>query len=54
MSVHIRAALKEGASRDEIFDTIMIAALVGKTRVLATALRQMYDAVPKEGSDALL
>jgi 4-carboxymuconolactone decarboxylase len=46
MQVHIRAAAKEGASRDEIYDTIMIAALVGKTRVLAPALREFSDAFP--------
>jgi len=48
MQVHIRAAAKEGASRDEIYDTILIAALVGKTRVLAPALRELSDALPKE------
>jgi 4-carboxymuconolactone decarboxylase len=47
--VHIRAAAKEGASRDEIYDTIMIAALVGKTRVMAPAFRELRDAYP-EGS----
>jgi alkylhydroperoxidase/carboxymuconolactone decarboxylase family protein YurZ len=41
MQVHIRAAAKEGASRDEIYDTIMIAALIGKTRVLGPAFRIM-------------
>ena len=46
MRVHIPAAVKEGATRDEILDTILIAALVGKSRVLATALRQMNDAFP--------
>ena len=48
MQVHIRAAVKEGASRDEIYDTIMIAALVGKTRVLAPALRELCDAYPHD------
>ena len=48
MKVHIRAAAKEGASRDEIFDTIQIAALVGKTRVLAPALRELCDAFGKD------
>lgn len=46
LKVHIRGAMKEGASRNEIFDAIMIAALVGKTRVLATALREMDDVIP--------
>jgi 4-carboxymuconolactone decarboxylase len=45
LKVHIRAAAKEGASRDEIFDTILIAGLVGKTRVLATAFREMGDSL---------
>ncbi|MCX6701110.1 MAG: carboxymuconolactone decarboxylase family protein [Methanomicrobiales archaeon] len=48
MNVHIRAAAKEGASRDEIYDTILIAALVGKTRVLAPALRELCDAYPRD------
>jgi len=51
MKVHIRAAVKEGASRDEIYDTIMIAALVGKTRVLAPALRELCDAYPPDIKD---
>ena len=51
MKVHIRAAVKEGASRDEIYDTIMIAALVGKTRVLAPALRELCDAYPRDTKD---
>ncbi|MCX6691112.1 MAG: carboxymuconolactone decarboxylase family protein [Methanoregula sp.] len=51
MKVHIRAAAKEGASRDEIYDTILIAALVGKTRVLALALRELCDALPKDEKD---
>lgn len=46
MKIHIPAAVKEGASRDEILDTILIAALVGKSRVLATALREFCDAFP--------
>jgi AhpD family alkylhydroperoxidase len=48
MQVHIRAAAKEGASRDEIYDTLMIAALVGKTRVLAPALREFCNAFPNK------
>lgn len=46
LQVHIRAAVKEGASRDEIFDTILLAALIRKTNVLAPALRGMCDAFP--------
>jgi len=48
MKVHIGAAVKEGASRDEILDTILIAALVGKSRVLATSLREFCDAFPEK------
>jgi len=39
LKVHIQAAKKEGATRDEILDTIMIAAMMGKTKILASALR---------------
>ncbi len=48
VQLHIRAAAKEGASRDEIYDTIMIAALIGKTRILAPALRELCDAYPND------
>jgi 4-carboxymuconolactone decarboxylase len=51
MQVHIRAAAKEGASRDEIYDTIMISALVGKTRVLGPALRVFCDFFPKSAQE---
>ncbi|AGB01468.1 carboxymuconolactone decarboxylase family protein [Methanoregula formicica] len=46
LRVHIRAAMKEGANRDEIYDTILIASLIGKTRVLAPALREFRSAFP--------
>jgi alkylhydroperoxidase/carboxymuconolactone decarboxylase family protein YurZ len=49
--MHIRAAAKEGASRDEIYDTILIAALIGKTRILAPALRELCDAYPQNIND---
>lgn len=48
LKVHMKAALKEGATRDEIFDAIMIAGTIGKTKVLASALRQMCDVVPRD------
>jgi 4-carboxymuconolactone decarboxylase len=48
MQVHIRAAVKEGASREEIYDTIMIAALIGKTRVLGPAFRIMAGELDKD------
>ncbi len=43
LKVHIGAALKEGASRDQVLDTLLIAAMIGKTRVLASSLRQFRD-----------
>ncbi len=51
MKVHITAAVKEGASRDEILDTILIAGMIGKTRVLASALRQLDDTIPSGERD---
>ncbi|MGA2698785.1 MAG: carboxymuconolactone decarboxylase family protein [Methanoregula sp.] len=48
LKVHMKAALKEGATRDEIFDAIMIAGTIGKTKVLASALRQMSEVVPAD------
>jgi len=52
LRVHIKAAVKEGAHRDEIYDAILIAATIGKTRVLAPALREFRSAFPeKAGSD---
>jgi 4-carboxymuconolactone decarboxylase len=43
LKVHMGAALKEGASRDEILDVLLIAAMIGKTRVLASSLRQFRE-----------
>jgi len=48
LKVHINAARKEGATRDEIFDTIMIAGVIGKTKVLASSLRMMTDVFPQD------
>jgi len=48
LKFHIRAAAKEGATKGEIFDTIMIAALVGKTKILASALRDFSEAYPEK------
>ena len=41
LRVHIRAAMNAGASYDEILDSILIACLVGKTRLLASSLRTL-------------
>ncbi len=43
LKVHMGAAMKEGASRDEILDVLLIAAMIGKTRVLASSLRQYRE-----------
>ncbi|WP_054847777.1 carboxymuconolactone decarboxylase family protein [Methanoculleus chikugoensis] len=49
LKVHIGgAALKEGASRDEVLDVLLIAAMIGKTRVLASSLRQFREVCGKE------
>ncbi|MFA7199392.1 MAG: carboxymuconolactone decarboxylase family protein [Methanoculleus sp.] len=48
LKVHMGAALKEGASRDEILDVLQIAAMIGKTRVLASSLRQFREVCGKE------
>ena len=39
-----------GASEDEILDAVFIAAIIGQTRVLASALRtfQEFEGKPKE------
>lgn len=46
IKVHIGTALKEGATRDEILDTILIAGIIGKTRVLASSLRAFRESFP--------
>jgi AhpD family alkylhydroperoxidase len=46
LRVHLRAAVKEGAGRDEIYDTILIAALIARTKVLAATLRELSGAFP--------
>jgi AhpD family alkylhydroperoxidase len=44
---HIAAALKKGATRDEILEVILIAGLTANAAVLANAYRVMNDAVEK-------
>jgi len=51
LKVHLKAAVKEGATRDEIFDTLMIAGTIGKTKILASALRQMSDVFPADTTE---
>ncbi len=48
LKLHLKAAIKEGATRNEIFDALMIAGTIGKTKVLASALRQMSDVFPAD------
>jgi AhpD family alkylhydroperoxidase len=50
LKVHMSAAAREGASEDEILDAVFIAALIGQTRVLASALRtfQEFESRSKE------
>lgn len=48
LKVHMRAALKEGASSDEILDVLQIAAMIGKTRVLASSLRTYREVCGEE------
>ena len=43
LKVHMAAASRAGASQDEILDAVFIAAIIGQTRVLASALREFRD-----------
>jgi hypothetical protein len=43
LKVHMNAALRAGASLDEILDTLFIAALIGQTKVLASSLRTFQE-----------
>lgn len=43
LKVHMAAASQAGASEDEILDAVFIAALIGQTRVLASALRTFQE-----------
>jgi len=43
LKVHMNAAARAGASEDEILDAVFIAALIGQTRVLASALRTFQE-----------
>ena len=48
LKVHIGAALSEGATREQIRDTISIAGLVGKTGILGASFRVMRAAIPED------
>ncbi|MCK9441904.1 MAG: carboxymuconolactone decarboxylase family protein [Methanothrix sp.] len=43
LKVHMLAAARAGASEDEILDAVFIAALIGQTKVLASALRTFQE-----------
>ncbi|MBS7287167.1 MAG: carboxymuconolactone decarboxylase family protein [Candidatus Freyarchaeota archaeon] len=50
---HIEAALREGASVDEIFDVLMIVGLMAKNAKLAVGLRvlRVYSRVRRKGGE---
>jgi len=48
LKVHIGAALKEGATREQIRDIISVAGLVGKTGILGASFRVMNKAIPDD------
>jgi alkylhydroperoxidase AhpD family core domain len=49
LRVHIRAAVKAGASRDEVRDTIFIASVMGKSGIMAASVRVLEEAIPETG-----
>ena len=49
LKVHMEAASRAGASEDEILDAIFIAAIIGQTKVLASALRTFQEFESKDG-----
>lgn len=48
LKVHIRTAIKEGATREQIRDIISIAGLIGKTGILGASFRVMNKAIPED------
>ena len=48
LKVHMAAATRAGASEDEILDAVFIAAIIGQTKVLASALRTFQESESKE------
>lgn len=46
---HIEAAMKKGASQDEILEVILIAGLTANAAVLANAYRVMSETIPQCG-----
>lgn len=54
LRLHMRAASRAGATDDQILDAILIAAMIGQTRVLAMSLRafQEFEAGPEEAESS--
>jgi len=49
--VHIQAALNEGTSREEIRGCLLIAGIIGKIKILASALRVLEETAPGGAGD---
>lgn len=49
LGFHIEAALKSGITREQILDTILIGAMINRTRSLATSLRVFEERAGKPG-----
>ena len=49
LGVHIKSALRAGVTRDQILDTILIGAMINRTRSLATSLRVFEERAGKPG-----
>lgn len=54
LKVHIGAAQKEGATRDEILDTVMIAAMIGRTKSLHPPSGSCLPGNPPQSAVVLL
>jgi 4-carboxymuconolactone decarboxylase len=48
LKMHIGSAISAGATREELIHTIVIASLVGKTKILASSLRTIKDAMARD------
>jgi len=51
LKLHINTAVKEGATQEEILDTILLACLIGKTKLLASSLRTYKDIFGEESPE---
>ena len=50
LKVHMGAATQAGASKDEVLDAIIIAAIIGQSRILASSLRTFQDFEKKDAA----